>query len=132
MLVPPARSGANRTASRAKGDGGLEHSCSSPLMARWAVAGLCAERASRAEGGRRSAIVLRDRRFQGFLRHDRTPASHPTLGAVSALTELNWGQPSTGASFLTTAHGEWCDDDHILVTGGGRAEFESKAPPTRA
>jgi hypothetical protein len=86
-------------------------------MSRRAAAGLCAERASRAEGGRRSAIVLRDRKFQGFLRHVRTPASHPTLGAVSTLTELNWGQPSTGARFLTTAHGEWCDDDHMLVTG---------------
>ena len=68
-------------------------------MSRWAAAGLCAERASRAEGSRRSAIVLRDRKFQGFVRHDRTPASHPTLGAVSALAELNWGQLSQGARF---------------------------------
>ena len=68
-------------------------------MSRWAAAGLCAERASRAEGGRRSAIVLRDRKFQGFLRHDRTPAYRPTLGVASAQAELNWGQPSQGASF---------------------------------
>jgi hypothetical protein len=68
-------------------------------MSRRAAAGLCAERASRAEGGRRSAIVLRDRKVQGFVRHDRTPASHPTLGAVSALAELNWGQLSQGARF---------------------------------
>lgn len=42
-----------------------------------------------------------------------------SLGVVSALAGLNWGQSSDRASFLTTLHGERCDEDHIPVTGAG-------------
>ena len=76
-----------------------------------------AGRASRAEGGRPSAILFAYSRVSGLPRACFNSASHPTLGAVSALTGLNWGQLSDGARFLATVDGERCEEDHTSVTG---------------
>jgi hypothetical protein len=66
---------------------------------------------SRHDGGRRSAILARDRIVENLKGHGPTPRLVP-LGVASRPYWLNWGPASQGARLLTNARCATCDAAH--------------------
>jgi hypothetical protein len=66
---------------------------------------------SRHDGGRRSAILARDRIVENLKGHGPTPRRIP-LGVASRPYSLNWGPTNKGARLLTSALCARCDEAH--------------------